>query len=166
MSFVDPRKRKVFPKLIFAFWLPLAVSCGQQGPTLVVDKNQPQRLESDRQAATTMMAVRSSSDEGAGVAASSKLQVFSRPMEPLTLQRGGVVKVQIPLAESVVSAGLVRGIDFQSSAENLKGTVVQGRTLSLVVGDDAQEGRYNCNLVVKLENGREFVQSMLISVIP
>ena len=76
------------------------------------------------------------------------------------------MKVQLPLSDSVAGAGLVRGIEFQSNNESLKGTVIQGRTLSLVVGDDAAEGRYNCSLVVKLENGRESIQSMVISVIP
>ncbi|MFZ9520929.1 MAG: hypothetical protein ACO3A4_10670 [Silvanigrellaceae bacterium] len=165
MLFRDLRQRNLFSKLVLASLVAVMVSCGQQSPALSVDKNFIQRSDSEPQTTNALMAVRSSSDEGSGVA-SSRLQVFARPIEPLTLQRGGSVKVQIPLADGVVNSGIVRSIEFQSGSESLKGSLVQGRTLNLVVGEETPDGRYNCRLIVKLDNGGEFVQPLLISVIP
>lgn len=150
-----------------ALVLGLVVACGDTGqPSLGSDKTLSNRSKSETIPSKTLMAARTESDESGGTAEHRAIKVFSKALEPLTLQRGGSVKMSIPLSENVLDAGLVRGVEFQSSNGNLQGTVVRGRTLNLTVSEEAAEGQYDGNIIVRLENGRLAAQKLAISVIP
>lgn len=143
-------------------------ACGrqQQGPSLASERpSQSARSESEALTARPLAAARSS-DEGNNLQAAVRIEVFSKQIEPLTLQRGGSVKVSVPLSDSISEAGRVRSIEFQSSSEALRTSAVAGRTLNLVVAEDASEGRYSGRVVIRLDNGSEASQPVSVTVIP
>ncbi len=144
-------------------------SCGHQAaPNLGGTERgaREARLGSESVSAKSFSAARAASVQGSEETDPSRIQVFAKPMEPLTLQRGGSVRVSIPLADEISSSGMVRAVEVKLSAEGLTGNIVQGKTLSLSVGEEAIEGRYTGRLLVRLSNGREAVQSFSVSVIP
>lgn len=143
-------------------------ACGQQqqGPTLAGERqSQSMRSESESLTARPLAAARTSED-GGDIQAAVRIEVFSKQIEPLTLQRGGSVKVTVPLSDSISTAGRVRSIEFQSSSEALRTSAVAGRTLNLVVAEDASEGRYSGRVVIRLDNGSEASQPVSVTVIP
>lgn len=140
--------------------------CGQQQyPAVKIDKSVSVRGESEDTSAQALTSTRKASDEGAGSSAPVQISVFAKGFEALALQRGGSVRIPIPLADGL-SAGSVRAIEFKTSNDELKGSAVQGRALNLVVAEDAHEGRYEGRVFVRLDNGREASQSVKITVIP
>ncbi|MEN9810998.1 MAG: hypothetical protein RLZZ488_2565 [Pseudomonadota bacterium] len=144
------------------------IACGQQqqGPVLAGERqSQSVRAESESLTARPLAAARSS-DEGGNAQAAIKIEVFSKQIEPLTLQRGGNVKVSVPLSDSISATGRVRSIEFQSPSEALRTSVVAGRTLNLVVAEDAPEGHHSGRVVIRLDNGSVASQPVSVTVIP
>lgn len=147
--------------------LSTLASCGQQpAPSLGSERARESSLGSESVAAKSFSAARAASIQASEEIDPSTIQVFAKPMELLTLQRGGSVRVSIPFADQVSSSGMVRAVEVKLTAEGLSGNILQGKTLSLSVGEEAIEGRYTGQLVVRLSNGREAVQNFSVSVIP
>jgi hypothetical protein len=126
-------------------------------------------LQSEGLGAKSLSAVRANSAELASEPEApvvSRPKIFTSRIEPLSLQKGGAAKVTLPLSsESSVSA-MIRSIDFSSQSSGLSESSVQGKVLSVVVSEDAEEGRHDGQIVVRLESGAEFVQSVVINVLP
>jgi hypothetical protein len=169
MLFVFDTKRRGVLNLSLALGLGVMSSCGQQTLAPSLDSRGSGRGESsvlvNPDVALATSNIRANSDEGDGPA-SAVMKVFSKAIDPLTLQPGGSVKISLPLSQSILNAGTVRGIQFLSGSESLRGSVVQGRLLNLVVAEDAPEGRYEGSVIIRLMNGREAVQRVAVSVIP
>lgn len=142
-------------------------SCGQQTAPVLSPETQAMgaRSESETVTGKALMAARGSSDDPVS-SAPQRVEIFSKAFEPLTLQRGSSVRVNISLSDKAVADGLVKSVEFESSHESLKGSLVQGRVLSLIVAEDASEGRYDGRVIVRLQNGRVASQLVPVTVIP
>ena len=167
------------PRVLFVLKLGAAVSvaslmlssCGSQpNPTLDLGKAGTEKAQqSEVMGAKSLSTVRANSAELASepeAAVVSRPKIFTSRIEPLSLQKGGMAKVTLPLnSDSSVSA-MIRSIEFSSQNSGLGESSVQGKILSVVVSEDAEEGRHDGQIVVRLESGAEFVQSVVINVLP
>lgn len=142
-------------------------SCGHpQGPELSSDKESRNVSISEPLTGKALSAARPSGEGISELTDPVRFKVFSKPLEPLTIQRGGSVKITLPLTEEVLSPGILRSAEFRISVEGVTGSVIQGKTLSVNVGEDAPEGRYVGRLIFRLVNGREAIHNLQLSVIP
>lgn len=149
----------------------LLLACGQQpGPMLQAARSSNDLSENTVSAPDTTSVLRSNSDEDNTSSVSSgspvRVSVFSRRIEPLNLQKGGTAKIALPFSDEARLLGNVRAIMFVSPSAALKQSSIQGRTLSIVVAEDASEGPHEGRVVVRFENGPEFSHPLSISVLP
>jgi len=153
-----------------AFSTLVLASCGEQNSPVLqaVSGKSEQRTESETLNARASNAIRSSSGDEVegGLQASKRLEVFSSRIEPLTLQKGGSAKIVLPLSSDLNFRAKMRSVAFVSDSIGLKDSNVQGKVLSLVVDEDAVEGRHEGKVVVRFENGSEFSQPISITVLP
>jgi hypothetical protein len=160
---------KTFMKMVAASVVVagVCVSCGgPQGPDLGSEKQKGVESLPDPMTAKPLSAARPSGERISELTDAVRFNIFSRPLEPLTIQKGGSVKFALPLSEEVISSGSLKSAEFRMTAEGVSGSVSQGKTLSIAVAEEAAEGRYTGRLVFKLSNGREAVQNLQVSVIP
>ncbi len=145
-------------------------SCGEQSsPVLQSPKLKAERVESEALSAKSLSSVRSNSSdesEAGDSTISTRVEVFSKKIEPLTLQKGGSARIALPFTVDTRTMGLMRSVEFVSSSAGLKDSSVQGKSLNVVVSDDATEGRHDGRVVVRFENGAEYSQPLAISVLP
>ncbi len=168
---VDSNRLSLFIVLTFAFGATALVACGgQSSPVLqTVSPKQEQRTDVEVLNARATSSIRSSSAEDSdigGGAASKRIEVFTSRLEALTLQKGGVAKIVLPLSSDENLRARLRSVSFVSESSGLKESSVQGRTLNLVVAEDAAEGRHDGKVVVRFDNGSEFAQPISITVLP
>lgn len=146
-------------------------SCGSQpNPSLDLGRTGGEKAQQSESLGTkSLSAVRANSAELASepeAAVVSRPRIFTSRIEPLSLQKGGVAKVSLPLSSDSSVSAMIRSIDFSSQSSGLSESSVQGKVLSVVVSGEAEEGRHDGQILVRLEGGAEFVQSVVINVLP
>lgn len=146
----------------------LVAACGTQGTPVLSSTDVSTRTqgESEKLTAKTLGVVRSSDEDLSSSGGAVKVEVFAKKIEPLTLQKGGSVKVFLPLNDIPPKVGFVKAVDFVSESLSLKGSSIQGKILNVVVAEDASEGRHEGRVIVRFDSGREFAQAVTIQVIP
>lgn len=157
------------------FWIcavALVTSCGQQAnPSLQLETKPP---VGERGATNPVPeaadGLRSSSElddvtqNPGGVR--QRLEVFQGKIEPLALQKGGSARVVLPVSDDPSITEQIQSITFSSVSTALRSSAVQGRVLTVVVENDASEGRHDARIRVQLGNGAIFSQPLAISVLP
>lgn len=167
MLFTGAVKVRLLLVLSCAAMGPVTVSCGgPQGPELSSEKQRSIESGSGQTPVGSLPAASSSGERTSELTDAVRFKLFSKPLDPLTIQKGGNVKFALPLTEEVISSGILKSAEFRVTADGVTGSIMQGKTLSVNVGEDAAEGRYIARLVFRLSNGRESVQNLQLSVIP
>lgn len=145
-------------------------SCGEQSsPVLQSSKSKMERVESESLSAKSLGSARSNSSdesEAGDSTVATQVEVFSKKIEPLTLQKGGAARIALPFTDDTRTIGLMRSVEFMSNSAGLKDSSVRGKSLNVVVSEDATEGRHDGRVVVRFENGAEYSQPLSISVLP
>lgn len=148
----------------------LLASCGEQtAPVMQSSKSKVERFESEPLSAKSLGSVRSNSSDESQAGDSTvatQVEVFSKKIEPLTLQKGGAARIVLPLTDDLKTIGLMRSVEFISSSAGLRDSSIRGKSLNVVVSEDAVEGRHDGRVVVRFENGAEYSQPLSISVLP